>query len=342
MTHDGPLSHLPQYEYPPETEHDLIWADLEALDISELDKPGGKEALSAQVLKFIDKNGFFYVKGHGLSEERIKRQYAIGRAFFNLPQEEKEKYLCNSAAGDFRGYKPRAAGPLASRDNDERYNIPKFTPEHERPHPQLILDHFEEIKQFSLHIHDRILLPLLRLFAHVLEIDEEYLVRCHRYEAEGLEYLRYMQYYPRTAQEDAALNNLWAIGHTDYNTLTFLFHQPVAGLQVQTKEGWKHVQSNQGSIIVNVADALEFLSGGFLKSTVHRVIRPPADQADKPRLSLIYFARPEAKVALQPVRSPLLERLGLQNPTKQYPRGVTAEGKLFILENIVMRKRKLI
>lgn len=136
-----------------------------------------------------------------------------------------------------------------------------------------------------------------------------------------------MQYYPRSVAEDKALNNTWAIGHTDYNTLTFLFHQPVAGLQVQTKDGWKYVKSNKDSIIVNVADALEYLSGGFLKSTVHRVIRPPEDQADKPRLGLIYFARPEAKVTLKPITSPLLERLGLQSPEAEPLADVTAEGK---------------
>jgi len=90
------------------------------------------------------------VKGHGLSDKDVKRQYAIATEFFNLPLEEKTKYLANTAAGDFRGYKAKATGDLASKDNDERYNIPKFTPEHERPHPQLILDHYEEIKEFSL------------------------------------------------------------------------------------------------------------------------------------------------------------------------------------------------
>jgi isopenicillin N synthase-like dioxygenase len=90
------------------------------------------------------------VKGHGLSDEDIRRQYAIGREFFNLPLEEKTKYLANTAAGDFRGYKAKATGTLASKDNDERYNIPKFTPEHERPHPQLIIDHYSEIGEFSL------------------------------------------------------------------------------------------------------------------------------------------------------------------------------------------------
>lgn len=148
--------------------------------------------------------------------------------------------------------------------------------------------------------------------------DQEYFVERHRYDAEGLEYLRYMKYHPDK-------KDLWAIGHTDYNTLTFLFHQPVAGLQVQTPSGWHYVRSKPDSIVVNVADALEFLSGGYLKSTVHRVVRPPADQADNPRLSLIYFARPEAQVKLQPVRSPLLERLGLQKLVENGLGSLTAE-----------------
>ncbi|KAI5245197.1 putative 1-aminocyclopropane-1-carboxylate oxidase [Aureobasidium subglaciale] len=301
------------------------YADLDALDISRLDTLEGKQELASKVLSFVSKNGFFYVKGHGLTEYRIKRQYSIARELFNLPLEEKLHYLANTEAGDFRGYKPRSIGELGARDNDERYNIPKFTPEHERPHPQMIQDHLEEIKDFSLHIHDQILVPLLRLFAYVLEIDEDYFVSRHRYEAKGLEYLRYMQYFPRTEAEDAAVNNIWARGHTDYNTLTFLFHQPVSGLQVQTLDGWKYVKSFEDTIIVNVADALEFLSGGYLKSTVHRVVRPPPDQADKPRLSLIYFARPEADIELAPVQSPLLQRLGLQSSTEDVPRGVTAE-----------------
>jgi hypothetical protein len=147
------------------------WADLEALDISLLDQPGGKQALADTVLRFINKNGtknnypeypfsitmitksnagFFYVTGHGLTDDDINRQYAIGQTLFQLPLEEKMKYLCDTANGDFRGYKARATGELSTRDNDERYNIPKFTPEHERPHPQLIRDHYEEIRKFSL------------------------------------------------------------------------------------------------------------------------------------------------------------------------------------------------
>lgn len=165
-------------------------------------------------------------------------------------------------------------------------------------------------------------------------------MRQHRYAARGLEYLRYMAYHARTASADAAGGNVWARGHTDYNTLTFLFHQPVAGLQVQTPDAgqWKHVRSPRDAVIVNIADALEFLSGGYLKSTVHRVVRPPEDQVARgeTRLSLIYFARPEADVVLRPVvESPLLRRLGVQSGgggrsgEGVFEEDVTAEGTFF-------------
>ena len=54
-------------------------------------------------------------------------------------------------------------------------------------------------------------------------------------------------------------------------------------------------------------------------------MRPPGDQADSPRLGLIYFARPEADVKLEPVRSPLLERLGLEREVEEGLASVTAE-----------------
>ncbi|KAJ3542611.1 hypothetical protein NM208_g4005 [Fusarium decemcellulare] len=316
-----------EYEFPQSTKEDLDYADLEALDLTKLDTASGKRELAEQVLGFINKKGFFYVVGHDFSDEEVRRQYALCQAFFDLPLEEKLRYECDTAKGDFRGYKKQSTGKLAGRDNDERYNIPKFTPEHQRDHPPLITHYLDEIRDFSLKVHNNVLLPLLRLFAHVLELeDEEYFVKRHRYEAKGLEYLRYMKYHPRKEEEDAKVGNIWARGHTDYNTLTFLFHQPIAGLQVQNSEGkWQHVKSPRDAIIVNIADALEFMSGGYLKSTIHRVIRPPEEQAKRPRLSLIYFARPEADLNLEPVSSPLLQRLGLQQSKQQFSHPVTAQ-----------------
>lgn len=37
--------------------------------------------------------GFFYVKGFNISQERVNRQFAIGKEFFEIPEEERLKYV---------------------------------------------------------------------------------------------------------------------------------------------------------------------------------------------------------------------------------------------------------
>ncbi|KAL3433221.1 hypothetical protein BDV09DRAFT_196951 [Aspergillus tetrazonus] len=295
---------LQPYSPSPPTKVDLNWATLSALDLSLLSQPGGKETLAKQVLSFNNQHGFFYVTNHGLTPTQINRQYSIAKSFFSLPLEEKLKYISNTASGDFRGLKPQSTGKLGVRDNVERYNIPKFTKEHERRIPQSYWT--TTTRSGNL----------------------ETLVNLHRYEEPGLEYLRYMVYHPRSEKEDSEAGNLWANGHTDYNTLTFLFHQPIAGLQVLSPDGeWRYVRSDPDQIIANIADALVYLSGGFLKSTVHRVVRPPVDQIGQDRFSLIYFARPGARVLMRPLESPLVQRLGisLDKGHVKALEGVTAE-----------------
>lgn len=65
---------------------------------------------------------------------------------------------------------------------------------------------------------------------------------------------------------------------------------------------------------------------GFLKSTIHRVVTPPRDQIDIPRLGLLYFVRPGDDTVMRTVPSPLLDRLGLlteedKNQSKPAPTG---------------------
>lgn len=65
---------------------------------------------------------------------------------------------------------------------------------------------------------------------------------------------------------------------------------------------------------------------GFIKSTVHRVVTPPRDQIDIPRLGLLYFSRPGANTPMRTVPSPVLDRLGLipeehKDPSRPVPTG---------------------
>lgn len=83
-----------------------------------------------------------------------------------------------------------------------------------------------------------------------------------------------MKYSKFSADEIERLSDgLWSRGHTDLGTITLLFRQPVAALQIRDHEtnSWKWAKPLDGSLTVNTCDALSFLTGGYIKSTVHRV-----------------------------------------------------------------------
>jgi isopenicillin N synthase-like dioxygenase len=156
-------------------------------------------------------------------------------------------------------------------------------------------------------------------------LPEDFFHQSHRYNERSDCHLRYMKYHHRTDTENKTLDHVWVKGHTDYGSLTLLFRQPVAALQVRTPEGqWKWVKPYPASITVNIADSLEFLTNGFLKSSIHRVVAPPPDQAGIDRLGVLYFVRPEDSLELRPVESKVLERLGYSETTEGGAVGITA------------------
>lgn len=71
-------------------------------------------------------------------------------------------------------------------------------------------------------------------------------------------------------------------------------------------------------LVVNVGEALELLTGSLFKATIHRVVTPPKDQADKVRIGILFFTRPNDDKTLEPIsQSRYLQKLGLdQNREK--------------------------
>ncbi|KAH7348608.1 2OG-Fe(II) oxygenase superfamily protein [Rhexocercosporidium sp. MPI-PUGE-AT-0058] len=305
---------VPLYTQVPETSHELDWADLATLDLSAFDATGGKQALASQLKNAIEQIGFFYIINFGLDQNEVDRQFAIGKEFFNLDIEEKLKYRADLENGGYNGYKPIGLREIAPGyfDNTEIYNIPKFIPRYERAHPTLINENWAEISKFGRYIHKEVVSKLLVLFAILLELPEDFFLKTHRYSEKSDCHLRYMKYHARTPEVNQAINNVWVKGHTDFGSLTLLFRQPVAALQVRTpQETWKYVKPYPGSITVNIADSLSFLTNGYLRSSIHRVVAPPPDQAHLDRLGVLYFVRPEDDLELKTISSPLLGRLGL-------------------------------
>jgi len=309
---------LKPYVHPPETKEKLPWAELVTLDLEDFVRPGGKERLAKQLEHAVHHVGFFYVKNYGLSQEQVDDQFTLARNFFDLDLEEKTKYEVDYANADYNGYRRAGrnkTGPV--KDNVEMYNFAKFTKDFEGKYdqPDLLKAHIPEIQEFARALHSNVVLPLLRLFAIVLQLpDEEYLVRQHTYEKRSEDHFRYMIYHKRTPEEHEASGYGQTTGHTDLGTVTLLFRQPIAGLQILGDDGnWTYVSAQPGTITVNLADTISHLTGGYLKSSIHRVVAPPKDQWQYDRTGLLYFARPHNDTILYPINDSLvLQKAGVK------------------------------
>jgi isopenicillin N synthase-like dioxygenase len=54
---------------------------------------------------------------------------------------------------------------------------------------------------------------------------------------------RYMQYQARSPEINEKYRGIYTNGHTDFGSLTLLFRQPIAALQIKTSDGsWKWVK----------------------------------------------------------------------------------------------------
>ena len=60
----------------------------------------------------------------------------------------------------------------------------------------------------------------------------------------------------------------------DLGSWTLLFRQPVAALQIQNHRTleWKWAKPQDATLTVNASDALSLLTGGYVKSTIHRCV----------------------------------------------------------------------
>ena len=66
--------------------------------------------------------------------------------------------------------------------------------------------------------------------------------------------------------------------HTDYGIVTVLYADPVPGLQVLGPDGaWNDVVPEPGALLVNLGDLTAQWTNDRWRSTLHRVVPPPAD-----------------------------------------------------------------
>ncbi|KAJ3317491.1 hypothetical protein HDU93_004093, partial [Gonapodya sp. JEL0774] len=190
------------------------WAPLATVDLRA--KEGDFEARRFENAKTLKEActgaGFFILVNHGIPDP--DPMYSLIPKIHSIPPEVKLSHKSTAAIdGDYTGYVGDGTG-----NSVEYYNVGKFIPKFQKPHPQVVKGNYDDIKEFSLECH-RVALQVMRLLAIGLEIPasaspperrvagspfaEYYLEDLHNYEDISGCHLRFMRYPPISADVDA-------------------------------------------------------------------------------------------------------------------------------------------
>lgn len=104
---------------------------------------------------------------------------------------------------------------------------------------------------------------------------------------------------PESERDDLVELGDTALGyHTDPGTLTLLLQDDTGGLQAESaSEGWIDVPPRPGTVVVNLADAVQVWTNDRYRAAVHRVV-PMTQQR---RFSIPYFSNPSRSAAVEPL-----------------------------------------
>lgn len=89
--------------------------------------------------------------------------------------------------------------------------------------------------------------------------------------------------------------------HQDSGLITFILQNDVGGLQVLVDDELIDAEPVIGTYVLNLGELLARVSGGYLRATRHRVVRPPGTDD---RLALAFFHNPSMAARLRPVDLP--------------------------------------
>lgn len=156
--------------------------------------------------------------------------------------------------------------------------------------PTCLHPFMDEIEEFCNYLTKSVNRRILKLLSRVLELPDDYLwdnVQSHGCPT-GEGYFRHALFRPVGDAKQS--KGLRMHGHTDFGLTTMLFSVPISCLQIWGRdEKWYYAPYKPGALVINIGDTLEIVSGGHFKATRHRVYKPPVDQQNSERLSLVLF-----------------------------------------------------
>jgi isopenicillin N synthase-like dioxygenase len=163
-----------------------------------------------------------------------------------------------------------------------------------------------EFKSVMLEFHDtckKLHIEVMRAIAVGMGLNEDYF---DGYTDIGDNTLRLL-HYPEVKKDVFKSNKLQvrAGEHTDYGSITLLFQDNRGGLQVKSPNGtFVDATPIEGTVVINAGDLLARWSNDTIKSTLHRVVEPPAPEegdVHPARYSIAYFCNPNFESQIEAI-----------------------------------------
>jgi isopenicillin N synthase-like dioxygenase len=274
---------------------------------------GDRRRVAEQFDRAARTSGFLSISGHGVDDDLCAEMLDVTAQFFDLPADAKMAYFVEDRAAN-RGYAPEGSEALAyslgeadvPTDLFEAYNCGLELTAEQLADPYYAAKRdtlfaanvwpsvpalFRETWLTYLSAVDRVANEVMSAAAVGLGMPADHFVP---YLDKGPTVVRANNYQRRPGTGAPLANQMRMGAHTDYGSITVLLADAVAGLQICDDAGrWHDVVPAPGSFIVNVGDLLAEWSNDRWRSTLHRVVPPPA-QIDGPvrRRSVAWFQQP--------------------------------------------------
>ncbi|TFY68231.1 hypothetical protein EVJ58_g1133 [Rhodofomes roseus] len=268
---------------------------------------GGDEVERDRLWQAATQLGFWYLKEHG-AEAEVEAMFNMGKAFMELPLEEKMAYEEGDDGEQYKAAGFHTADEHGTLDETEFLDVAKddvlaFPAPVHRTYPPLVADAIPTVLRPFMRKSLAINHTLLGVLNDKLGLKEGTLADLHRTKEKSGCVARVIRTPPQNGKDKEALERQALLGaHTDFGSLSFL-HNRLGGLQVLAPgtEDWMYIWPIPGHAICNVGDSLNIFSGGLIRSNMHRVVSPPRAQAMFERYSLAFFTRPHDSVVLRPL-----------------------------------------
>ena len=267
----------------------------------------GDERAATLIARACEAIGFLVVANHGVDAALIGRAWSATTTFFDLPVADKMA-VAMPYPGYPYGYAPMQGERLAASLGDETPPDLKETfsmgpierPAHPpadpaeafvyepTPWPPALPDFRPTLEAYYREMSE-LVARIMTLFAAALELPSNFFESRIDRHTSALRLLNYP-----AVLEPPEPGQLRAGAHTDYGTVTVLCaDDSPGGLEVlvhsSTGDRWTAVPVVAGSLIVNLGDAMSRWTNDRWRSTLHRVVTPPASVAATSRRQSIAF-----------------------------------------------------